>query len=193
MLRHYLASTLANIARTPFTTAANILTLALGLACFIAAFGISAYWTSADSSHSGANRIVVIQTEARSAATAGSSTVKSRMSTPIRLAMDLRSEMPELEAVARTSESGGEVPVQAGSNTVFLTTVGADRAILDLFTFEFVEGCADTALRAANDVVLTEDAARRVFGDSGALGKSLIFAGVVDARVSGVIRPVRHA
>jgi hypothetical protein len=60
VIRHFFSSAFASIGRAPFTTAANILTLALGLACFIAAFGIATYWRSADGYHEKANRTYVI-------------------------------------------------------------------------------------------------------------------------------------
>ena len=48
MLRHILISAFSGIQRAPFTAAANILTLAIGLACFLGAFGASIYWSSGD-------------------------------------------------------------------------------------------------------------------------------------------------
>src|SRR5690606_9936052 len=60
MIGHYLRSALAKFRKTPFTTGANVLTLALGLSCFIAAWGVASWWASADHYHRGAERTFVV-------------------------------------------------------------------------------------------------------------------------------------
>jgi putative ABC transport system permease protein len=188
MLAHYLAVALAKFRKTPFTTLANVLTLALGLACFIAAYGIATYWRSGDSHHPGAERIYYIE----QAAFGGEPGVMSSR----RLVTELLEQMPELEAVAQIrgaqDSSSLQAPFSSGEGSAYLQSAAADAAIFDLFAFEFVEGGRNTALRAPGDVVLTQEAARRLFGSAPALGQTVSLYGLFDFNVSGVIAPLRQ-
>src|SRR5690606_25006429 len=56
----------------------------------------------------------------------------------------------------------------------------------------FVEGGRDTALQAPTDVVITQETARRLFGDAPALGQPISYLGLIDFTVSAVIAPVRQ-
>jgi putative ABC transport system permease protein len=189
MLAHYLAFALARLMRAPFAAAANVLTLALGLACFIAAYGIATYWRSGDAHHPGAERIYYIgQTWL-----GGEEAIESSVALPDAL----REELPTLEAVAqiygaeRNTVAEGPITTEDGAEA-FLQTATADPGLFDMFALEFVEGEPTTALRAPNEVVLTEPAARRLFGDSPALGQTLTAGGNQDLTVTGVIAPVRQ-
>jgi putative ABC transport system permease protein len=187
MILHFLVAALANIRKAPFTSAANILTLALGLACFVAAYGLSAFLTSGDRQHPGADRLVYV--------CMGCDTRREEVASPVRLARDLREDMPELEAVGRIFPTGlmtgGGQAVSSGESKAFLSAVSADPEIFDLFAFEFVEGAPGAALRAPEDVVLLEETARRLFGREPALGKTVRVDGAWDATVSGVVAPIR--
>jgi putative ABC transport system permease protein len=188
MLVHYLAVALAKFAKTPFTTAANVLTLALGLACFIAAYGIATYWSSGDSHHPGAERIVYIE----QSAFGGEPGVNgSRI-----LVTALLEDIPEIEAVAQVQgsaeSSARQAPYSTGERDAYLQSATADAAIFDLLSFEFVEGGRDTALRAPTDVVLTQEAAQRLFGREPALGRTLNIYGLFEFNVSAVIAPMRQ-
>jgi putative ABC transport system permease protein len=48
----------------------------------------------------------------------------------------------------------------------------ADQEFLDAFDLRFIAGDPDNALRQPFSVVLTEDAAARLFGDEDPMGKS---------------------
>src|SRR5689334_4540101 len=98
MIGHYLAMALAKFRKAPFTTFANIVTLAMGLACFIAAWGIATWWQSADGYHSRADRTVMASALFRPVN--GEKTPIS-MRTPVAVASMLRQSFPEVETVAR--------------------------------------------------------------------------------------------
>jgi putative ABC transport system permease protein len=183
MIGHYFLSALAKFRKSPFTTAANILTLALGLACFIAAYGVASYWRSADSQHPGADRLyyVCVACEQGQAG-------ETQSAMP--LAAALRAEILELEATGRIGFPT-EFAVSTGEVKTFLNAMPADAAIFSMLTFDFVEGSADTVLQRPGDIVLTQAAALRLFGDVPALGKTVLVDGQRDMIVSGVIGPIR--
>ncbi len=191
MLAHYLAVALAKFRKAPLTTTANILTLALGLACFVAAWGIADYWRSSDGYHPNADRLFFVSQGFRQANRNQAGVAPPTTYSSPRLAGDLREDIPELEAVARIA-GGVEASVSVEGEESFLQFATADPEIFDLLSFEFIEGDPMTALRQPEDIILVETAARRLFGDEPALGKRLLVNNAWDARVVGVIAPVRQ-
>jgi putative ABC transport system permease protein len=188
MIRHYFASAFANIGRTPFTTAANILTLALGLVCFLGAFGIVTFWRSADTYHHGADRIAFISFSINSPGA-----TEPRMMnqvTPPAFERLLRQDFPEIEYISRafaTSESA----LAADDQKILIGMAYTDPDFTHIFDFDFVEGDAN-ALAEPNGVILTRETAQRLFGNRSALGQSVVIEGRDDATVTGVIEPVRQ-
>ena len=60
MLLHLLGVAYVRSVRDPLTTLAKVATLAGGLACFLAAYGLAAFWNDADRHFVNAERIVVV-------------------------------------------------------------------------------------------------------------------------------------
>lgn len=188
MIGHYLVSAFARFRNAPFTTAANVLTLALGLASFIAAYGIATYWRSADSYHPDADKLLFISQSINPAGARSPRTMNQTASPTI--ARYLEADFPELEAVARAI-GASDVPFSAGDRKALLGAAYVDPEFLRLFRFDFVEGDA-SALAEPNGVVLTQDAAQRLFGDEPALGRPVVVDAELNAFVAGVIAPVRQ-
>jgi putative ABC transport system permease protein len=51
--------------------------------------------------------------------------------------------------------------------------VGADAAFLEIFDLPFIAGDAKNALRDPSSAVLTQDAAKRLFGTDNVLGRTI--------------------
>jgi putative ABC transport system permease protein len=188
MIAHYLAVALAKFKKTPLTTAANVLTLALGLACFIAAYGIASYLSSSDGYHANADRTFIIgQSVTRAGEQHGVPTLSSNPALGRYLGIDI----PELESVVRITPDPG-VAVSTGAAKIFLDVALADPGIVDIFDFDFVAGDASTALDEPGGVILTQEAAARLFGEAPAVGQRVIIAGNEEGVVTGVIGPVRQ-
>jgi putative ABC transport system permease protein len=188
MIGHYLTSALAKFCRAPFTTGANVLTLALGLACFIAAYGIANYWRSADAYHQNADRayflgqtLILPNTANRTASPSANPTMARHIAQA-----DLG-----VEAMARVVQEPS-IPVAAGANKAILNVALADPGFLRIVDFDFVAGDPRAALEQPGSAVLTEEAAQRLFGDAPALGQRVLFNGVEEGIVTGVIAPVRE-
>jgi putative ABC transport system permease protein len=188
MFRNYLGPAFARIAKAPFTSIANILTLALGLACFIAAFGIATYWQSADSYHAKSKQTYVV---------GQSNTFANQPAMPLNamstwlLAKYLRQDFPELQYAVR-ARGNTEMAVAAGANKLMLNQAIVDPEFLTIFDLDFVSGDPRKALSQPNSVVLTEETAARLFGNMPALGRPLIVDGKDQVSVTGVIRSVRQ-
>ncbi|RYG34597.1 MAG: hypothetical protein EON93_07815, partial [Burkholderiales bacterium] len=148
MFRHFLAAAFSNVARTPFTTAANIFALALGLACFLGAYGASVYWSSGDSYQRNADRTFIVGTKIDMKASGpnlGAGFGQFGLTSTSTLARYLGQDIPEVAQVARTSFPA-ETAVATGDSKRVLHAAFADPAFLDIFDLDFVAGDPRQAL-----------------------------------------------
>jgi putative ABC transport system permease protein len=185
MLGHYLTVGMRSLRRAPITTAVNLLALALGLAAFVAAHGVVSYWDQSERHFANSDRTYVVTVLFE-----GRNQRAGRAPTPTtnRLFADyLRSDMPELEAVARAQGMGNETAVTAGDVKTRMFIVGAESSFLEIFDLPFIAGDPKNALRDPNSVVLTRDAATSLFGTTDAIGRTVTLSTLLDATVTGVI------
>jgi ABC-type antimicrobial peptide transport system permease subunit len=77
------------------------------------------------------------------------------------------------EATLVRRDFGGDA--STGERTLPVSGLWADESFLNVFTFPLLYGNAATALKDPYSIVLTEDAAERLFGTSKVLGRSLKF------------------
>lgn len=184
MFRHYLAIALRNLRRGPFTAAVNVLTLALGLVCFVGAYAIVSYFEQSDAHFANADRTYVITADLELAD--GNIATGTVPTTNDLYADYLKTDFPDLETVAR-SRFQIDVSAASGERSIRLNRLIADAEFLDIFDLPFTAGDSRNALRQPYSVVLTEETAANLFGDDDPLGKTIVLANVVDTTVTGVI------
>ena len=78
----------------------------------------------------------------------------------------------------------------SGDRKVDLLVAAVDPDFLKIFDFTFRAGSSATALASAHEIVITEPAAKRLFGTTEVLGRHVLLQGKVDATISGVIAAV---
>jgi putative ABC transport system permease protein len=106
------------------------------------------------------------------------------------LAAALKAECPDVVEAARIQiERGLSIRAEAQTSNTDAVAL-ADPSMFKIFSFPFVRGDAATALEDKFAVVLTERMARKYFGASDPIGRTLHVNGEFDVRVSGVIRDV---
>jgi len=104
------------------------------------------------------------------------------------LASALTTELPGIEAAARIRHVGN-FTVRYNDKTFNEERLFfADSTIFAVFTFIMIEGDVRTALTAPRTVVITDEMARKYFGNESPLGKSLLMDGHEQYAVSGVVR-----
>lgn len=64
----------------------------------------------------------------------------------------------------------------------------ADSSVFDVFSIPSIRGDMKNALRRAHTVVITEDIARKYFGNDDAMGKTLSLNGIFTLEVTGVVK-----
>lgn len=190
MLGHYLSVAALTFRKSPFVALANVTVLALGLTAFVATYAVTDFWNGAERQFANSQRIFVISS--RIEASDGSVVLEKTPATNPYIANYLSTYVPRIEAVARARSLGfdGEVPVSVGDRAARLFAVAADAKFLEIFDLPFIAGDSRAALAQPRSVVLTENAAERLFGQVSPLGLTVSLSNRVDATVTGVVRAI---
>ncbi|HEX5048459.1 MAG TPA: FtsX-like permease family protein [Gammaproteobacteria bacterium] len=188
MLKHYVAVALRNVRGAPFTSAVNLLTLAVGLVCFVTAYAFVTFWDSAEQHFPKAGDIYVLTLTIKPReGGVGFGGVNNATRAPDVAAEFLRSDYPAISKIARLVQMDRQTMVAAGDRAERLASVAVDAEFLDMFDLPFVAGDRSSAFASPRSVVITRDAANRMFGAENPIGKTLLVGNSVDATVTGVI------
>ena len=186
MLKHYVALALRNVLRSPVASAVNVLTLAIGLVCFVTACAYVAFWDRAEQHFTNADRIYLLTMRMEfheSSFPAGD--FQPRV--PEQAAEYLRVDFPQIEKIVRATVIDRKAMVASDQQAVRLVAVAVDPEFLEIFALPFLKGDRIAALSAPGSVVLTKQYATQLFGDADPIGQNLVLANAVNATVTGVI------
>jgi putative ABC transport system permease protein len=184
MIRNIIKTALRNIRKSKGYSLVNILGLALGMTSSFLIFLTIRYEFSFDRFHGHADQIYRVNTEWT---IDGRNEINETTVAPV--APSLLADFPEIQKAVRIERIGAVVKFEDRSfveNRVYLVDAG----FLDLFNFPLVQGNPDSALSDLNSIVITEEAARKYFGDRNPLGQRLTFWNSHDFVVTAVARDV---
>jgi putative ABC transport system permease protein len=185
MLKNYLKSALRNIKKHKGYAFINIAGLAIGMACCILIVMYIATELSYDRYHKNADRIFRLGFDANVGGSQVTAPISNVPSAPV-----LIQEYPEVvdavrfRTVSRTSVEYEDK--QFYENDILY----ADNSIFSVFTFPMTRGDPKTALQTAYSTVLTEDTAKRYFGDEDPIGKTLTLNNESNFVITGVMKDV---
>jgi putative ABC transport system permease protein len=181
MLNHFLKIFVRTSLKNASYSFINISGLAVGLACCIFALLWILDETSFDRFHNEGNLIYSIRTNFTF-----DDGISTFPNTPGPLAEAVRS-FPEVDESCRTAFSG---PVLFSHNKNSFNEEGiyADTSLFKIFTFTLTEGDPDKPLPDNNSIVISEQLAKKYFGNTTALGKVIRINNNSDARVTAVMR-----
>ena len=169
MLRNYLKVALRNLWKQKSFSAINLFGLATGLSCFllIALYVIDEL--SYDRYNKKADRIYRINSDILFGGNALALPVTSDM-----MGAAMKKDYPQVEEYTRVYASSGSKLIKKGSEFINEPTVGhADSTFFNVFTLPALQGDTKTALNEPNTVVLSETAAKKYFGATDVVGKSI--------------------
>jgi hypothetical protein len=155
---------LRRLRRHPVYATLNGVGLAIGLAVFLLISLYVYHEHTYDSYHPDADRIV------RFTVSYGSFGPSLRV--PAQTAMRVADAYPEIEAVARLYPEDVALRIE-DRRSLEEDFLYADPSVFDLFSLPLRRGSPDTALDAPDTVVLTEATARRLFGTTDVMGRTL--------------------
>src|SRR6218665_2965451 len=108
--------------------------------------------------------------------------------TSIKTGKLIRQKVTGIEEVAIMRHDFAQ-DAKVGENMLPVKGFWADPSVFRIFTFPMLEGNPETALKDPYSVVLTQTAARKLFGSENALGKVVRFD-TFDYQVTGVVKDI---
>jgi len=175
MAHHYIKTTLRNLWRTRGYSALNIFGLAVGIAAASLIFLWIEDEVGYDSHFPDKEDIYIIKSAQGTDAVSG-------LLGPV-----VKADIPGIRHAARANWSNSYL-FTVGDNGIYQNGHIVDPEFMDIFSLAFVEGSMATAMDNPNDLVISQSAAGRLFGDSSALGKSVRVNGKEDYIISGVVK-----
>jgi putative ABC transport system permease protein len=165
MLRNYLTIIFRNLWRNKLYTCVNIISLAVGIASIVWGFQTYRYSFSFDNFHKNRNNIFRVLTKV-----AGNDNLKGYC--PEYLAQVAKNDFPVVKETVRWDSRG--LNVKADQSESFESQAHfTDPQFFDFFNFPLVRGTIQ--LNNHSTVVITQKAAKKFFGDTDPIGKTLIF------------------
>ena len=186
MFKNYLKTTIRNMSRYKGYAFINIFGLAAGMACCIMIISYILTELSYDKYHEHADRIFRVATDVN----AGGFIAKLAISNAP-LGPALKNNYPEVLQFARIQPRDKQFVVYQNHQFFEEGVVWADNSIFSVFSFPFTKGGPSFALQTANSIVLTEESAKKYFGDTDdPIGKVLRFNNRDNFTVTGVVENV---
>lgn len=175
--KNYLRIAWRQLRRDKFYAFVNVLGIAIGIGCFLAAFFYIQTERSYDQHHPNKERIYRVSQNYQSES--GESVPLAYSFNPLSSALEDR--LPFIEKTTRIFNISGGYGEDGGQFTnienqvrhIERTLFFADSTFFDFFDYHFIEGSRETALAAPYQIVLKESTAKKYFGEASALGKVL--------------------
>jgi putative ABC transport system permease protein len=193
LLEHYLITALRHFRRHKVITGINVACLAMGLTCFLVAWGTTAYFAQADGHQSNASRLYIVIMSDASAEDEPVVPVSSRL-----LAEHLAADFPQLSAVARATPPM-EIPVAVDDTSRFARAVFADPPLLAMFNLPMLDAATsrtEALLNAPGSAIVSRSFANRFFGTDRVVGRTLRLGGgsasAENVTITGVVGAIRQ-
>ena len=195
MLKNYFLVAIRNFWRHKVSSLINIAGLSIGISASLIIFLLVHYDLSFDKFEKGRDRIYRVVTDFTFA---GEPNHNSGVCYPLHDAV--ATGIPGLETIAplnSAEDNLGKVTVPNGNQpTIFKKQTGivyADRNLLDLIGYTWLQGSPATALNQPYQLVLTESNARLYFPHlalNEIIGRNLIFADTISTTITGIVKDI---
>jgi putative ABC transport system permease protein len=187
MWRNYMTVGVRALVKNKTYAFINIFGLAIGLAACLMLLLYVRYETSYDAWLPNADNTYQFQTHYKSKQTGEEADLQMAAYVS---GQRLKADFPQVEHSVYAL--GAEPVIRRGAESLSTENVLlVDNLFFDVLRFPFTAGDPRTALAQANNVVLTQSEARRVFGTENVVGRTLTMISrgrTVDYRVTGVVR-----
>ena len=187
MWRNYMTVGVRALVKNKTYAFINIFGLAIGLAACLMLLLYVRYETSYDAWLPNADNTYQFQTHYKSKQTGEEADLQMAAYVS---GQRLKADFPQIEHMVYAL--GAEPVIRRGAESLSTENVLlVDNLFFDVLQFPFAAGDPRTALAQANNVVLTQSEARRVFGTENVVGRTLTMISrgrTVDYRVTGVVR-----
>ncbi|SFB42912.1 ABC transporter permease [Algoriphagus aquimarinus] len=182
MWKNYLKIAWRNITRSKGYAFINIAGLGIGMAASILILIWVQFELSVDRFHENSDRVY-----ANWRNTEMQGEIFTWDYTPAPYAPAMKEQFPEVAEVARITEWDQQL-LTVGENSFYEEATFTDPGFFEMFSFEALEGDPVAALTEPNNIILTESVAKKLFGESSAMGKSVTVDKQMDFEVKAVIK-----
>jgi len=171
----------------------NIIGLSIGLSSAFVIGAMIYYDLTFDKFHKGGDRIYRVATEFSNA-----QGKFYNLGVTVPLAEALKQDAPGLEIVSPFYEAYLFKVENRETNKVFKrpeNIIYTDKNYFDMFRYQWLAGNSDRVLSRSNEVILTENRAKKYFPDlapNEMIGKTLVYDDSITANVSGIIENFKN-
>ncbi|MEP6949775.1 MAG: ABC transporter permease [Ginsengibacter sp.] len=189
MFKNYFKIAWRNLLRNKTFSIINITGLAIGLCCFLLIALYVLDELSYDKFNLNADRIYRINSFIRFGGTDLNMSLSSDMTGQV-----LKKDYPQVEQYTRIFSPGSKLIKKGNVYINEQNVANVDSTFFDVFTFPAIDGNTSTALNEPNTVVISESAAKKYFGNTGAIGKTVETNdnGKTLYKVTAVIKDMPH-
>ncbi len=183
MFKSIITTAIRNILRNKAFSIINLIGLSVSMSLAMLIILIVKEQMTFDNFHNDGNRIYRVNTMALRV----DGDTEPYASTPFPLGQALKDEYTFAENVVTLNRRlNGDATY--GNVNVPLSGLIADPSFLQVFNFELQKGNASTALSQPSNLILTQQAAERIFGTQEALGQTLSISGYGEFTITGVLK-----
>ena len=185
MLKTDFRASFRSLKRHPTYAAINIAGLSLGIAATLLILLYARHELTYDRHNQKADRTYLVYKERITPAG-----MQATYDTWVPMLERLQAEYPAIESGTR--EFTNTAWVQAGDKQLRVELTIADSSLFDVFTLPLAKGDNDNPLPDHNSVVISQETAKRFFGDADPMGRRLTISFERDVTVTGVLEEVPH-
>ena len=190
MIKSYLISALRNFSKHKSFTLLNVIGLSLGIAACLLILQYVKYEKSFDTFHSKANDIYRVQYNGWQS---GKLRFECAAAVPA-VGPALKDNFPEVMRFTRLYPVSGVISYESPEYGLvsFLEEKMqiTDSSVFEVFDFKLLEGNEAEVLSGPNKVVISQKAARKYFGDTNPIGKSIRWNGNRSFEVTGIFEDI---
>jgi putative ABC transport system permease protein len=183
MIKNYLKTAWRNIWKNKVFSAINIIGLSVGMAACIVIMLFVSYEKSFDNFHT--KNIYKLDEVQKFPGMVASQKVGLSM---FPMGPTLKAAYPQIKNFTRIHWDGNYEFTEHDKKTYLPQMFFVDTAFLNMFNFKLIKGDRTTALKNPHSLVLTEESAKKIFGDTNPMGKSISHYGgdTVNYTITGV-------
>jgi putative ABC transport system permease protein len=185
LIWNYIKIVFRKIKRQKGYSIINIAGLTIGMACCILLVLYIHSELSVDTFHKNADRIYALCVESEREGYSFQS-----MSSNATAAAVLQNDYPEVEQAVRYGYKPGANFLLNGKYNSIDRMMYADENVFEVFTWPMVKGNPKTALAAPHTIVISEDTAKKCFGETDPMGKVIEFGEDEAYVITGIIKNV---
>ena len=187
MLKSYFSIALRNLRRNKTYASINVMGLALSMSCGILLFTLVKYHSSFDNFHTDSDRIYRLVTEQHR------DIISYTSSVPSPLGKAIRNDYTFGEKIARVQTFDEQlITIQQGNETKKIKeeegVAFVETEFFDIFNYPLLQGDKKTVLTEPYTAIITENIAKKYFGNDNPINKVFRVDNRLDFKVTGILK-----